>query len=591
MEIPRIPLNFNPQAERSVEDYDNGAPITTSAESTSAAFDLAFQDTASMLIGRKSVVNEMEDSGVTKITPEEANKRFPNMPEPFREPVNPYIAQMKADQMEERARLQAKIANGPDDLWTKSKVVGTGILAHAMDPVEFGAGSLLGWGVGGLAARGALGARVATAAKAVAEGTAGFGTRLGVNAIEGVGGNAIQNVGQEALQSHVQSAEGIADYRSSGDIVQDLVYNTFAAAVVHGAISEGSYHLNGLKRELRATSPEADLAIARENIAAIKNDVRPDFNPMREALATETSVKPQEFGKQAYEFQKGSIDGKTLYIATADKVGSHLDGHRVPLGDDFGFGTHLSDNPGVANAAAARSMADAPGAVHGVEVSGLKPLDLDVALPEGKLREDLGGILKGAGVDAKVVDNAISESPAKEVLKYLRNAEDAGLLKEGEFAKVEAAIKAEGYNAMISDGTSHMGFDHDPHNHVTVLDDSLIKQTKAFEPDQSVVQAPNKELVDRTVTRSQDLRNQLFADPEVPTKNMERVEAVRAEANMDSAKIRQETTDLMAEMNERAKMGLLEESDLKQLDAIREGLKNLEDEHTLLKAFASCVRG
>src|SRR5690606_6822873 len=128
------------------------------------------------------------------------------------------------------------------------------------------------------------------------------------------------------------------------------------------------------------TSPEADLAIARQNVAATMTDTRPDFNPMREALAKETSVKPQEFGKGEYTFQKGSVEGKTLYVATKDHVSDLRSGSRLPLGDDYGFGTHLSDNPGVANAAAARSMADSPGAVHGVEVAGLKAVDLDVPI-------------------------------------------------------------------------------------------------------------------------------------------------------------------------------------------------------------------
>jgi hypothetical protein len=590
MDIARIPLDVGTTPERSYEQYEAETP-TSHSEAVKASFDLALPDTAVGLIARQLSVNEFNKSGSAPLDPEEANARYPGMRTPFREPVNPYVAQMLADREQEQNQLQQKIARGPQDAWTKTKQFGAGLMAHAMDPVEFGAGALSGWAIGGLAARGAFGARAAIATDMVAAGArVSTATRLAVNVGEGVIGAGIENAAQEIAQASVEGAEGFDSGRTTSDVLTDWAIGTFAAGALQTGIKEASWHLGGTKRALRSTSPEADLAVARNVVQSIETDIRPDSTPIMKALAQETSVLPQDFGHAEYKFQP--VDGKTyrerkFYAATTDANPDLKLGAKADLGDDFGFGRHLSDNPGVANAASARSMADSVGLVHEVEIKGeLNPLPIGSSIDaDPELGASLREILGHAGAEELAEGATI-----KDALGFIRNAVDEDILAADTLQQVEGIIKDRGYNALLDDGTKRLGQDHNPHNHLTILDDELIEGRQALQPDSRVVKAPDQAELGRTIEKSQDPNSKFFISTDEMKKNVQAIEEFRASAREDLNKLSSTIDETMLEIDDLQKQGLYTELEAQSLKESTVAARQMaEDQQTLLKAFKACA--
>lgn len=86
---------------------------------------------------------DAEAAGSLKLSSDEANKRYPGLPEPFSEPVYPEVAQLIADHNERRQRLQAWVSRGPETGWAFN--LASGAVAGA-DPINLAVAGLLGVG-------------------------------------------------------------------------------------------------------------------------------------------------------------------------------------------------------------------------------------------------------------------------------------------------------------------------------------------------------------------------------------------------------------------------------------------------------------
>lgn len=576
MELSRLPLPFKQDSTGDFNSYMNQEPQTTSAEATSAAFDLGQFDSAVILAARYSGAKELENSGVSKISALEANQRYPDMPIPFREPINPYIAQLQYDNLKYKDELQRKIENGPNDWWTKSKVFGAGLIAHVMDPIEFGVGSLLGWGVGGIAAVGGFGGKVATAAVQVSKGSARFAARLGINTLEAGTGNLIQNVGQEAATALTVNKEGGTYTPEPVDLVKDLAFNTFAATAFGVGLKEGAFHLNGLKRMLRNTSPEADLAVARAAVGNLENDIRPDPTPIISALAKETSVKPQDFGLPAYDYTPG-IEGKKLYAVSKG-------GESLPVGNDFEIGTQLTDNPAVANAAATRGMADGTGLVHEVSVKDLNPIHLDQPIPEN-LHELISGDLKDLGFKQPEID----KMSMHEVLTSYQDAIDSGEVSPKIMQELKQDFLKAGYNSLLSDGKDFLGVAHEPHNNVTVLDESLLNRENSLSPAPGVIRQPTPEEVAAAAEHTQNFKNHTLVDGNKFDDIQAKIDSIPDNVAQESVKLKDEVTATLDELNQLKEQNILSTEDIKAAESLKEDFNNLETKASLIKAAAGCI--
>lgn len=595
MEIPRIPLNTSPEKEWSYEEYEASAP-TTSGEAAEAAWDLSMPDTAVGLLARKLSMDEFSEAGTAPISPEEANKLYPDMRIPFREPINPYAAQMLYDREQEQRNLQNVIARGPTDVWSKSKQFGAGLFAHLMDPLEFGAGALSGMAIGGLAVRGAFGVRASIATDLVAQGArVPLGVRLGVNAGEAILGGVVENTAQEAAIAAVEGQEGLPNSRTTGEVFGEIGAASLAAGMFGVGIKEASFHMRGLMRRLNSTSPEADLAVMRNIVQAIETDVEPDFKPIMKALAQETSITPQEAGKPAsagYEFvpvMPDTIRGKKFYLSSLSKVDDFRTSQLADLGDSFGFGTHISDNPAVANAAAARSMADSPGAVHEVAIKGeVTPLVLDAAIPpDSQLAKSMNMILEQIDESLPL---ELTGASVRDVLDTIRNAVDEEIVNESAFDVLKEELKSLGYNALIGDGRKRLGFDHSPHNHLILLDDSLLESKGAFDPDASVVKQPSAQDIEMAATKLQDPNSKFFVDTKARDASKLEVKEYLDGAREDFAKLREITDQSLEEIDSLTKQGFYTDAEADAMkSAIRESRARAEQESILLKAFKDCA--
>lgn len=588
--MDRVALPFQAETERSFDDFEASSPVTSS-EATIAAYEAAMPDTGVGLLSRALSIRDAENSGASQISPEEANERYPNMRTPFRDSVNPYVAQMLADREEEQARVQEKLSRGPTDIWTKTKQFGAGLLAHAMDPLE----TLVGMGVGGALGRaasfGAFGKTAAVAADMVATGgRVSTAARLGVNVGEAVGGAAVENLAQEAVIANIETKEGFDSGRTTGDILTDYTVSTFAAGVIGVGLKE-AIHFAGTKRMLRSTSPEADRVLAANIVQSVETDIVPNTRPMLEALAQETSVK-LEGVPEAYAFRAVTPEGvKTakFFAVTKDAVPDFKAGQKVDLGDDYGFGTHISDHPGVANAAATRAMAESPGVVHEMQVVGdLSPLPLVSPVRDAELSATLSEIL------GQVMDNAdevLALEPLRNVLGYIRNATDEGMLDPQTMDFIESSIRERGYNALIDDGTRRLGFDHaEAHNHIILLDDSLISQKAAFTPDSKMVGAPDPQKIKAVSDYQADPRNKFFMDMDSHEKAMQEINDFRVSAKEDLAQVSKTLDSTLEELDSLEKQGFYTEPEAKAMrESIVVARQMAEDEHTLLKAFKACA--
>lgn len=570
MEVPRIPLNINNDSYRSFDEYMAKPKLIGGDEADSAAFDLALEETGVSLLAKLDSVSNAEGTGVSKITAEEANNRYPGMPTPFREDVNPYVAQMQYDELQRKQELADKIARGPQDWWAKTKYFGAGILAHMMDPLELGAGMITGWGVGAAVSRGMLGKTIATAAQATTA-----GTRLGMATLESATGNVIENVAQEGLIAATQEKMGGEYNPEVSDVLTNIAISSFAGTAVNIGVKVGAH---GLGRILSQTSPEADLAVGRAVIGNMMDNKRPDVVPFLRALQQETAVNPKDFGMPEYKFEPlQSLEGKRLYVSTRDASADFRAGNGANLGDDFGMGTHITDNPGVANAAASRAMSDSAGSVHEVALSEINPVKLGEAIPEN---------LHGIMVDELGFP---PEMTMREALTFVREGVDSGDLPANTIDRLKGEFQEKGYDSLLSDGSKFLGEAHPQHNHITLFDDSKLSQKATFKPDPAIVKSPSPEDIKAMADRASDYKSHILFDEKTHTEVVEQIKRADNPEVLNSANMKKSMDESIEGYKQMEELGLLNAQERAQLETIVKEFGEVEMHNRVLNAAQVCV--
>lgn len=583
------PLPFGPDSgNMSFEQYQNRAPLqVTSGDSSGAAFDLANQDTAVGTLARFSAAKELAGRGARPLQPEEANARYPDMPTKWKEPVDPYLAQQLYDRHQESSKLQAMIEAGPQDPWTKIKNFGAGLLAHAMDPVEFGAGMIAGWGVGAVVAKTAWGAATAGAVKA---GTASLGTRTALQAIEGVSGNLIQSTALETGSHVTTNAEMNPEVPTVYEGMQNVAVNTFFGSLFHMGIKEGAHFVGAQNRAMRIvrnTSPEADLAIARGTFSQVERGIKPNPELVLEGLAKETDVKG---GNYSFRPDEVTEPGKKFYVPS-DPSGEFDPAKVRPVGDQHGSfagqdSVKMTDNLDVAGAAANRGMADSPGVVFEVEAKDLNPINIHEPLPENAtaaFREATDGLLS---------EKEFGKMTPKEMLSAIWDHIDEGSATADRITKLQEDLKAQGYNAFHGDGSEVMGFQHTPHNDIQVFDHGILKPTDQFDATNAPRNNPDPQTIKDEIARQQDAGQRLGIDP----RKVELFDQKLTEADnsgltkTDNMKFLEDNMAAQQEHLESFdKQGLLDQSGKAELEQIKELQKQPEIYKTLAKALGGCI--
>lgn len=113
-------------------------------------------ETTSFAFKRYIKYRQEKDFTGTKLTPDEANKRFPGLPEPFTNDVDPVLAQFMYDEFKRRQEHQAWMSRGPALGAGWSFLAGAG--ASIVDPINVG----LNLATGGLLAAAKIPMKFAT---------------------------------------------------------------------------------------------------------------------------------------------------------------------------------------------------------------------------------------------------------------------------------------------------------------------------------------------------------------------------------------------------------------------------------------------
>lgn len=583
----RFQLPFAKEQAPGFDQYMDQEAVVSGSEATGAAFDLAMEDTGVMLWARNRALGELESSGVKRISADEANKRYPGMPTPFREDVNPFVAQHLYDRHQERMELQRKVQLGPSDNWSKTKQFGAGLLAHLMDPLEFGVGQVVGLGVGGLIARGSFGTAAQTAAQSARAGTAGFATRAALEVAESGAGNLVENVIQEGATAPTVIREGGQYDPVVG--MQNVAISTFGGTL---GISGAKLAVKGLFgggarlwRALRDTSPEADLAVMRTATSQMAQDIRPNVEPIVNALAKETDVNAQMHpGKFSYNYEPLTprSGGKDFYVVTRGEFGSE----RVAVGDRYLGGIQATDNSGIANASAARAMGDADSAVWKVRAGELNTLDLNAPIPENA-RGSFEGVLNEIG---EKVD--FENTSGKDILDSIMVAIDEGDLDASKLENITQGLKDQGFNSWVHDGSRRLGYQHEPHNVLEVFDDSVMEPQGRFSPDPQVRADPTQEQVDFSEQYGQGIKNRLDVDSDRFDQFHKEIRENDTKITQAAAEAPERTKALLEEFDALEKQGLLDDPGmLKELEVLKKMQADFEVEDLATKAMVYCVGG
>lgn len=574
-------------------DYASLRPnerVRRSIRATEAQLEETWQGTAVGLWARSSALDELESMGGKTLTPEEANKLYPHMPVPYKEPVSELVAKYKSDEFLERSARRQAIEAAPN--YGMASLVGgfvQDVGTHLADPIET-ATMFLGGAVFGAAARaGYLGTRAAATAAAVESGTATVGQRVGLNVLEATTADLAQNVTLELDAAAVASRERIDPFR-----VEDSLVNIATGLVVGPALGAAVSGLQvggrQLGKFLDETSPEAKNLVVSQAIRDVESGRLPDVAPLREALARETSVTQVE-GKLGYNFYplRSEIPqaSRRFYIAT--QRGMDNTPTKAIADTLFEGSVQATDNPGVANAAASRALSQGAGSVVEIDAAGLKILSVDDPLVAGSREEQaFTKALAEMGVEDPLAE--LRGSTPREILETLQMmAEDVDGRPEPLNALKES-LKEMGYDALVSEGRTRAGVPVDPHNALTFLDESKIRRQGFYEPDPEVRQDPPAEAISRAMAERDALSNRYDMDASAAEQALLDLDGVDFSPTKQALEARAELDSALEEFKMLDEQGILPKEMRQDYNRLQEMRAESENEAFILKAAQFCVR-
>lgn len=557
-----------------------------------AVVDQAWEDTAVGIWARKSALSELESYGGKQITPEEANKLYPEMTTPFDKPLTPLVADYLANNDFERRERARIIAEGPQGLGTDVTNFGLGMLTHLMDPLETGTMLIGGAAFGAVAKAGTLGKGLQGLATAE---SLSLGESVALSVAEATTADLAQNIGLE-----VATAVQVENEQGNYDIAQgaaNVALGTLAGPILgtlHGIGKAGfrsaeSAIARRLEKDILQTSPAAAKEIERVVMSDIASGRDPDVSPILESLAMETSVKEVP-GKLKYEYTpiKGVVpEGKKFYIA-ADSA-DLPNAKRFYTSDGLGRGTHVTDNPGVANVTAGRSLDEGAGVVHEINLDGAKVLDLDEkVLPGSAEHEVFTRALRETGDPNP--EATLSEMTPRQIVERFDDFPETTSAKA--FDAYENGLREAGFDAVKTSGESRMGFEgHEPHNAMMILNEERVKSNGAFTPDPEVRNGISAQVRERALQYREDpTRNRFDMDADVAAKRMEGIETISLETAQRVQTARAEAEVLLEELTMLEGQGNLPASMKQTLEQIRELQAAEKDTDFLVKAATFCVR-
>jgi hypothetical protein len=436
---------------------------TTYWEGIQGEAKLTYENLPTKALFRSMELGALKDQGFgPKLDPNDLNKRFPEVDQPFTEPMNLPAAEEIARRARDRHEMESIV--GRSSVGGVGRF-GTSLLVGAIDPLNLAAGILSG---GALRAAGVM-AEATTisryAAQAAVEGTAGA---LVPEAITGY------------ANAQEQQQYGALDYLS----------NVGMAGLGYAGITTGvRFGLPKLANMLRRV-PEAERMSHEAAVAQLLMDRRVDVEPIAQTMVRETNGAPHP-GLPEYRYEP-LTDGaqareRPLYAGSTKSLGGFSEAPKAVIEEDLGHGIYLTDNPAVANGHAARTVTDADGKIFQVAPAGrdLNLLHLDSPLADSPAR----GALEELGVPAE------GARTVKGALELVQAQIQSGKLPESALDELAGKLKAAGYDGYFYEGGKYLGESNAPHNVVMVFDPEqtgdgggLLREQAQFAPDRSATQ-------------------------------------------------------------------------------------------------------
>jgi hypothetical protein len=319
---PSVDPTLGSKAAFKAGDLEAGIGPATAWDKYKAAMELAISDAPTGVpgLGADDLINgtwtraaarwaterQLDAEGRTKISPQEANQKYPGMPKPFNEPIHEEIASLQWSENERKNKYREYIRRGGGLNAAEEMLTGAPTM---LDPVNV----LAAMATGG-------------AAKAL-----GVGKSVTANLAE----NAISNLAVDVPTHFMQKAEG------QDPSIEATVFGSLGGAMLgtaaHYAGSAMWKKLSRMKDNLPTSLKEEGIRTAVAQVAMGKNvDVEHIVaqNELRRSGVAE-NVDPRQVGAP---LEQGTV------------FGAHgSDGANIPLSDHGVDGVHVTEHPDVAN--------------------------------------------------------------------------------------------------------------------------------------------------------------------------------------------------------------------------------------------------
>lgn len=432
-------------------------------------------------------LKKIEDRGGEKLQPSELNKIYPDLNQPFDRAMNKEAAAEIYNRQQKKAVLSRIAEEGPDGYLAGGLKLGAGLVSHALDPVEFGAGVVTG-GVFGAG----FGLAEGLGLKAVSK----FGTSLGYgltaeqieqrsliatfgsHAFQGVTGNAAL----EPINAITSQAQG--EKYDFSDIAENALYGGIGFAglqtAIHGVMRFGK---SSKLRYLEAQGAEYAAAADRIAIGQTEAGKKINIEPLVEQRIAEiyepkesTHPNPDKPLSVNYEYQPVSgdnIKGKVFSSPTKDVNPNFNESQKFIVGEDYGDALYLTDNEVTAN--------NEGRMVHQFEVKdNMKLLDLEQPLKDQSLK-DVSEAAESLGI-SKPGENATT----KDVLNNIKKEIDSGTLAEPTLNKFNEVMASKGYDGYIHSNETVMDKATPKENVVALFNQDKINKIGEFQSDETM---------------------------------------------------------------------------------------------------------
>lgn len=570
-----LPITGSPNDPRYYREELGKRLPTTLWKSLDAAWELSAKDTPVESLGRKHALDDLNERSDRRLDPNELNKRYPDLDNPFTQPMNAFAAEEIARRQRERRRLQDLIARGPEGTFYGIARFGAMLAPHALDPINFAAGVATGglFELAALARGGAIAGRVA-----------GQSASLGRMFAEGAVGNAL--VEPFTVMANKQD---LSDYTA----LDSFLNVAGGAAAVPAVVGATRFVKNRVTGYLGRVHPDANRVVHDSAVAQMAADRRVDVTPIVRDYAGEASGRFDRFDETLvrYEFSRlpegESVRGRTFYAASQKSARSIGDVKRIPIEDDLGQGVYLTDHPAVANGVAARKLNQSEGSIIRVELEDLNLVHLTDEM-QGPIKDVIEPHLRKA-----IGDRADQVLDVRDAIEHIRQGMSRDALPEDTLDQINRGLRDQGFDGWAYEG-GHFIEEGTPNNQIMLFEPDEIgeanlkvREAGLFSPDREIVPEPDAAELKQLAEERASFRNH-FDFNEEEFMEFESMSA-RVESNVDAAKLKEQEELALQEIESLKKQGLLSDEDAEAFDALKDIAKQAEQEEIAIKAATVCL--